>query len=108
MKKRDTYIIVYSTFPDLKTTKKIISGLITHKFAACGNILKLHSIYTWKGTVERNPEYGAFIKTKKKNYKDVETYIKKHHPYEVPEIVCWSIEKGLPAYMDWVSEVTKG
>ncbi len=106
MRKKDTYIVVYSTFPDMKTTKKIINGLITHKLAACGNIFKLHSIYAWKGKIEQNPEYGAFIKTKKKNYKKVETYIKKHHPYDVPEIICWSIEKGLSSYLKWIAGET--
>lgn len=106
MRKKDTYIVVYSTFPDMKTTKKIINDLITHKLAACGNIFKLNSMYPWKGAIEHSPEYGVFIKTKKKNYKKVETYIKKHHPYEVPEIVCWSIEKGLSSYLKWIAEET--
>ena len=108
MKQKTTYIVIYATFPDSKTAKKIIRGLVKQKLAACGNIFKLYSIYTWKGKIEHSPEYGAFIKTKKDNYKKVETYIKKHHPYEVPEIVCWGIEKGLPEYLDWVSEVTEG
>lgn len=106
MKKEDTHIVVYSTFPDMKTTQKIVRGLITHKLAACGNIIKLHSMYTWKDTIEQSPEYGVLIKTKRNNYKKVEAYIKKHHPYEVPEIVCWSIEKGLPDYLAWISEAT--
>ncbi len=106
MRKKTTYLIIYTTFPDSKTAQKIIRGLVKQKLAACGNIFKLNSIYAWRGKIERNPEYGAFIKTKKKNYKQVETYIQKHHPYEVPEIVSWGIEKGLPAYLDWVGEVT--
>jgi periplasmic divalent cation tolerance protein len=106
MKEREHYVVVYSTFPDLRTAKRIINGLVTHKLAACGSICKLHSIYVWQGTTEQHPEYGAFIKTKKRNYKKIETYIKKHHPYEVPEIVCWGIDDGLSSYLKWVADET--
>jgi len=99
-------IVIYTTFPDLKTAKKIIKGLIKRKLVACGNIFKLSSFYIWKGKIEENPEYGSLIKTKKRNYKKVENYIKDNHPYEVPEIIYWSIEKGLKAYLDWIDAET--
>lgn len=106
MKKLKSFIIVYATFPNLKIAKKIIHGLVTKKFAACGNIFKVSSLYVWKGKIEKSPEYGAFIKTKKTNYKKVEDYIKKNHPYELPEIISWTIERGLPLYLNWIEKET--
>jgi len=107
MKKRKEFIIVYATFPNLKIAKKIIHGLITKKLAACGNIFKVSSLYIWKGNIEKSPEYGAFIKSKKLNYKKVENYIKKNHPYEVPEIISWTIERGLKEYLNWIGTETR-
>lgn len=106
MRKRPTYIVVYATFPNLKTAQKIIQGLITKKLAACGNIFKLSSIYTWQGKIEKSPEYGALIKTRMSHYKRVEAYIKKLHPYTVPEIISWPIERGLPLYLRWIEKET--
>ncbi len=99
---KQEYIVIYTTFPDLRTAKKIIGGLVQSKLAACGNIFKLSSIYHWKGKVEKNSEYGAFIKTIKAKYTAVETYIKKYHPYEVPEVIAWTIDKGSSKYLAWV------
>lgn len=99
-------IIIYTTFPNQNIAKKIITGLVKNKLAACGNIFRLHSVYRWKGKIESEPEYGAFIKTKNNLYRKVETYIKKKHPYEVPEIISWPIEKGLPQYLEWIDETT--
>ena len=37
----------------------------------------------------------------------IESYIVRHHPYEVPEIVQIPIENGLKAYLGWIDEVTR-
>jgi len=103
---KTSFIVVYTTFPNLKTAKRIIKGLVKNKMIACGNIFRLSSIYIWKGKIEQNPEYGAFIKTTKRNYKKVEIYIKNNHPYEVPEIISWEIEKGLNSYLKWIDTET--
>ncbi|MCK4250557.1 divalent-cation tolerance protein CutA [candidate division WOR-3 bacterium] len=103
---KTSFIVVYTTFPNLKTAKRIIKGLIKNRMVACGNIFKLSSIYIWKGEIEQNPEYGVFIKTTKRNYKKVEIYIKNNHPYEVPEIISWEIDKGLNSYLKWIDTET--
>jgi len=108
MKSKKTFIIVYATFPNLKTAKKIVNGLLQKRIAVCGNIFRLSSMYVWKGKIERSPEYGAFIKTVKNNYRKVENYIKQNHPYDVPEIISWTIERGLKSYIDWIgAEIRK-
>ena len=100
------YIVIYSTFPNLRCAKRIISGLVKEKLAACGNIFKLFSIYRWQNRIEKNAEYGAFIKTRKSKYTAAEKYIIEKHPYEVPEIISWPIDKGLTKYLDWINDVS--
>lgn len=106
MKKRRAYVVVYTTFPHIKIAQKIIRGLISKKLIACGNIFQLSSLYVWQGKVEKSPEYGALMKTKASQYNNVEAYIKEHHPYEVPEIISWRIERGLPLYLRWIEKET--
>lgn len=99
-------IIIYTTYPDEKCAKIIVQGLVEQKLAACGNIFKISSIYRWKSKIEQADEFGVFIKTQKHLYEKVETYIKENHPYDVPEIISWTIERGQPAYLDWIKEET--
>lgn len=106
MKRTYKFIIIYATFPDFKTAQKIIDMLIKTELIACGNIFKIFSIYKWQGKIEKSPEYGVFIKTTKKNYKKVEEYIKNNHPYEVPEIISWAIDRGLKSYLTWLDSET--
>jgi len=104
---KENFVLIYSTFPSLKIAGEIIRVLVREKLIACGNIFKLSSIYTWKGKIEQTREYGAFIKTTSENYKRVENYIKKNHPYEVPEIISWPINKGLKKYLNWIQQVVR-
>jgi periplasmic divalent cation tolerance protein len=99
-------IVIYAAFPDEKSARTIVRGLVDQKLAACGNMFRISSIYRWKAKVEEADEFGVFIKTQKHLYKKAEAYIKNNHPYEVPEIIAWSIEWGLPAYLDWIREET--
>ena len=47
------------------------------------------------------------IKCKTKDYAEIETIIKANHSYEIPEIIQIPVSSGLPAYLGWISEVTK-
>jgi periplasmic divalent cation tolerance protein len=95
-------IIIFATFPDLKTAKKIVRGLVQARLAACGNIFRISSLFSWKGRMEDILEYAALIKTTRENYSRVEGYIRKNHPYEVPEIIAWPITRGLKEYSKWL------
>jgi len=108
MRSQTVSVVVYTTFPNKNIAKKIISELVQKKLAACGNFFKINSIYRWKGKVENEPEYGVFIKTKKRLYKKVEAYIQQHHPYDVPEIIAWPIDRGSPQYLEWIAGTTLG
>ena len=48
------------------------------------------------------------IKTTRERYAALEQALRAGHPYELPEIIAVPIERGLPAYLDWVAaETTK-
>ncbi len=100
------YIVVYTTFPNLRTAKQIISGLVKRRLAACGNIFKLFSIYRWQSKIAKSPEYAALIKTKPNKYRAVEKYITENHPYDVPEIIAWNVDQGQKAYLQWIDSAT--
>ena len=48
------------------------------------------------------------IKTTAERYAALEAAIRAGHPYELPEIIAIPVERGLPAYLDWVATETAG
>ena len=104
---KHTYLVVYTTFPNLRSARKTIEKMVSAGIIACGNIFKISSIYRWHGKIEKSPEYGVLMKTTRSKYRAVEKYIKKHHPYQVPEVVAWHIEQGDKDYLNWISGVTQ-
>jgi len=49
----------------------------------------------------------VLIKTTAECYAALEREVRAQHPYELPEIIAVPIERGLPAYLDWVAAETK-
>lgn len=97
------YQIILCTCPDKATAEKIARLLVTGKLAACVNILPgITSIYLWQEQIESAQEQLLLIKANKTVYQAIETTIKDHHPYELPEIIAVPIKNGLPEYLRWI------
>jgi len=103
-----SYTILFITCPNFKSAKKITEHLLKKKLVACVNILPvIKSEYCWKGKIESHSEVLMIVKTKASLYKQIEKEVEKLHPYTVPEIISFKIDKGNEDYLDWISEVTK-
>lgn len=101
------FIIVYATFPEESLAKEVARELIREKLIACSNIFKIDSVYTWKGTLEETVEYGAFMKTRRSLYEQLEKRIRELHPYECPEIIQIPIKQGYSDYLSWIENETQ-
>ena len=64
---------------------------------------KVKSTFRWKGAVNRAEELLLVIKTQRGKLMQIETTIKQHHTYQVPEIIGWPISWGHKPYLDWIS-----
>ena len=96
-------LLVLTNLPDRATAEKLADTLIQKRVAACVNIMApCRSVYRWKGAVQHDEEHPVLIKTTRESYAALEAAIREAHPYELPEIVAVPIERGLPAYLDWV------
>jgi periplasmic divalent cation tolerance protein len=98
--------IIVSTYPDKKSISKISNELVKTKIVACVNIIKISSIYSWKGEVTNTSEYLALFKTTNKNKKILKEKIKSTHPYDVPEIAELAITSINKNYFDWITNST--
>jgi periplasmic divalent cation tolerance protein len=99
-------VVIVSTYPDKKSVSKIANKLVQSKIAACVNITKISSIYSWQGKIENANEYLAFFKTTQKNKQKLKTRIKNTHPYKVPEIAEFKVSDINKPYLKWLVEST--
>lgn len=101
-------LLVLTNLPDRAAAERLADSLVEMRLAACVNILApCLSVYRWQGATQREEEHPLLIKTTGERYAALEAAIRAGHPYELPEIIAVPIERGLPAYLDWVeSEAT--
>ena len=99
-------VIIISTYPTKKSISKIANDLVKNKTAACINISKISSIYSWNGKIENTSEYLAIFKTITKNQKLLKKKITETHPYDIPEIAEVNIASINKPYLNWLTEST--
>jgi len=99
-------VIIVSTYPDKKTVTKTANELVKKRLAACVNVSKISSIYSWKGKIENTSEFLVLFKTTQKNKNALKKAIKKMHPYDIPEIAEINISSINQPYLKWLIEST--
>lgn len=100
-------ILVLTTLPEGSAAQALARELLATRLAACIQIgASAQSLYHWRGQIETAAEIPVTIKTRAGLYPRVEEVIRRHHPYELPEIIAVPISCGLPAYLDWIAAET--
>jgi periplasmic divalent cation tolerance protein len=101
-------IFVLTNLPDSDAAFNLARELVQLRLAACANFLPpVASFYRWEGRLEEATERPVLIKSTAERYPALEAAIRERHPYAVPEIVAWPVERGLPAYLQWVEDETR-
>ena len=101
------YSVVFMTASSHEEAENIAGNLVSHKLAACVNILpNIKSFYWWDDKVCKDDELLLVAKIKTSLFKDLEKAVKKLHSYDVPEIILLPIENGSNAYLQWMEKVT--
>ena len=100
-------IAVLTNLPDSESAFNLAREVVHLRLAACANVLApATSFYRWEGREERAAEVPVLMKSTEARYPDLEQAIKRLHPYSVPEIVAWPVDRGLPEYLAWVEQET--
>lgn len=100
-------LLVLSNLPDRAAAEKLARLLVESRLAACVNVLApCASVFRWRGAVEQATEVPVLIKTTARRYAELESAVRAHHPYELPEIVAVPLVRGLPGYLAWVAGET--
>jgi periplasmic divalent cation tolerance protein len=101
-------IAVLTNLPDSESAFNLARQLVHLRLAACVNVLPgVTSFYRWEGREEEASEVPVLIKTSEARYPELEAAIRAHHPYSLPEVIAWPIERGWGAYLDWVERESR-
>ena len=101
-------LIVVTTFASLEDAKKMAHQLIEGQLAACVQIQEgVHSIYRWDGKICEEKEVLLSAKTIADKWIDISSFIKIHHPYDLPELIAHAPEKYEAHYGKWVESEVK-
>jgi periplasmic divalent cation tolerance protein len=79
--------------------------LLNARKAACVNIApKISSRFWWQGKLESAEESLLIVKTRASVLDEVVNLVKKHHSYDVPEVVALPIIGGNEDYLEWMGK----
>jgi periplasmic divalent cation tolerance protein len=96
------FVFVYTPLPSKEAATAMAEALVAARLAACVNIYPdVTSVYEWKGTVQKETEVVAFIKTTRSSAEEVIVLARGMHPYEVPAFLILPIEGGNDDYLTW-------
>ena len=102
------YVTAMSMVPDAASAETITNHLVSSKLVACVNTVPgVKSTYWWQGKVHTDTESLLIIKTRASLIDSVVQIVKKHHPYDVPEVIVQPIQGGYQPYLNWIGESTK-
>ena len=88
-----------------EAARELARSAVEARLAACAQISgPIESVYRWEGKIEQAQEWVVTFKARALAYQMLEAHIKKHHSYDVPEIIATPITEGNPAYLSWVEE----
>ena len=100
-------IAVFTTTDNLEEARKLAKTLVEQKLAACAQISKIESFYTWENDVQNDQEFRIMFKTTKDKYKDMERAILKIHSYDLPAIYAVNVDELHKPYGDWINKSLK-
>lgn len=103
----DGAVLVYTTFPDLASAKRIGGELVDRGLAACINILPgMLSIYHWEGVRETSEEVVVIFKTRPQRVDEVIGEVERMHPYDTPAVLTFPASGGSKAYIEWICKMS--
>ena len=81
--------VVLVTAPDADTAARLARAMVEERLVACVNLIEgVRSIFRWQGSVQEEREVLLIVKTRAGRLGELESFLAREHPYEVPECVA--------------------
>ncbi|MGB3221752.1 MAG: divalent-cation tolerance protein CutA [Desulforhopalus sp.] len=96
-------ILISTTFESKADAERIAELLLDRKLIACAQIsAPMTSLYRWKGVTTSAIEYALNLKTVPQCTEEIKVFIRKEHPYDLPEIIIQEIGDSSNEYSEWI------
>jgi periplasmic divalent cation tolerance protein len=94
--------IGWTTFEKQKDAQACAKALIEANLAFCVQVESpVQSFYEWEGKVEESQEFPVRIKYVAAREDQLQTWLRKNHPYETPQWIAIKACTTLPEYHCW-------
>ena len=99
------HVLIISTATE-ENAREIAGILVKDRLAACINLLPVRSVYHWEGAVCDEHEHMMLVKTTRDRMDAAIAAIRRHHRYELPEVITLPITGGSPEFLAWLGSET--
>lgn len=102
-------VVVLVTAGSAEEGTRIADTLVSEHLAACVNMIAgVRSCFFWEGRSQTATECLLICKTTRNVLERLIARVKELHSYTVPEVIALPVVAGLPAYLSWVGDSTRG
>lgn len=100
--------ILLMTYPnDGRKLRQLITALLKKKLIACANVMNYaKSYYLREGKIKKEEEKLILMKFPKEKESELLSFIKKLHPYEIPELIVLAPDAVDAAYLNRLLSTT--
>ena len=99
--------VLYTTIGTQQEAEHLANKAISEKVAACVNIIPGgKSIYLWNEKIEHSDECYMIFKTTSTLLPELEKWIIKNHPYDIPAIVKFDAHTSAD-FLDYIIKSVK-
>ena len=96
-------VILFVSAGSREEAERLGEGLVEERLAACGSVIPgVHSFFRWEGRLQREHEALLLVKTSAAKAAGAQEYIRKHHSYELPEVLQVDVAGGSQKYLSWL------
>jgi periplasmic divalent cation tolerance protein len=101
-------LIGWTTVDSAAAAEKLAAGLVAARLAACAQVDgPVTSHYIWQGKQEHTTEWRVWVKFPAPRAKEIEAWLKAHHPYSTPQWLAVAAAAVAGPYRVWVVENTR-
>ena len=101
-------VVVFVTASSPQEAEQIGKIVVTSRVAACASIVQgVRSIFHWDNKINVEPECLIVMKTTLERFSELEAIVRRHHSYDVPEILALPVVAGSAPYLEWIRGETR-
>ena len=93
---------VVTTVEEEEQATAMARSLLEERLVGCVQIAPCRSLYHWQGNIEEATEFVCTLKTREDLLDRLLQRLQSIHPYDVPEILAFSVDRGNPDYLAWL------